>query len=194
MVKHCLPLQPMLWFTKHNIFCSNFCFWKVSKPLFFLHIITSLQSHPHLFARPALVKELHLKLWRVLCRTVILFKQNSFAASFKPHYNHDGPKWTVSGVACCRRRVVTCPVCIVSAHFHFSSISSHCIQLWLRPPTIPHLHTHTMVQTSWLSQRAYFPIGVWQRYLTQQAGPLLLQTYKSVITQRESELYCHKVK
>ncbi len=48
----------------------------------------------------ALEKELYRQQWRVLCWTVILFKQNSFDASLKPHYNHDRAKWTLIDMVC----------------------------------------------------------------------------------------------
>ena len=67
-----------------------------------------------------------------LCWTVILFKQNSFDASLKPHYNHDGAKWTLTDMVCSQLvqggggRRVTCPVCGVVAHFFIRAGDHQC--------------------------------------------------------------------
>lgn len=167
-------------------------------------MLKSTSSSLLLFDSVVLEKESYLQQWRVLCWTVILFKQNSFDASLKPHYNHDGAKWTVIDVVCSQlvrggggtqllAQSAAWLHIFIFISFSFPSLRSvvfHC------PPPHPTPHTvHTVNSDVPVIIRAslFGPSGS-ERHLTRQAGPQLLLSNKHIRALRADGLYRHEVK
>lgn len=140
---------------------------------------------------------------------MILFKQNSFDASLKPHYNHDGAKWTLIDMVCSQlvqggggarllAQSATWLHIFIFILFSFSSLHSilpHCPH----HPHLPYRHTHTHTHCYFRNAGHYRsqplrPIRVWQPHLTRQAVPQLRRSNKHIRALRADGLYRHEVK